>query len=159
VEVAQLSTSELERARAMPVLMKALLFSRIADEDVLASDVDVAAATWASIKLVGHGHREHDRMPVEVGPRQTPAAAGQEGTVGHATKIRCPQINLRGRCPAGSGRAPGTYSGSDLRRDLGQSHSGGRCRSQPGRMRSGVDPITARFALYPGLVSLDLLVP
>jgi hypothetical protein len=124
VQVAQLSPSELERARAMPVLMEALLFPRITDEDVLVSDVDVAAAAWASIKLVGHGHREHDRVPVEVGPRQAPASAGQGGAVGHGTKIRGPrfnlrgrpsdqparpppQINLRGRCPAGSGRAPG----------------------------------------------------
>ena len=107
MQVAQLSPSELERAWAMPVLMKASLFSRIADEDVLASDVDVAAATWASIKLVGHRHRELDRVPLEVDPRQTPSAAGEGGTVGHGTKIRCPQINLRGRCPAGSGRAPG----------------------------------------------------
>ena len=83
MQVAQLSPSELERAWAMPVLMKASLFSRIADEDVLASDVDVAAATWASIKLVGHRHRELDRVPVEVDPRQTPSAAGEGGTVGH----------------------------------------------------------------------------
>jgi hypothetical protein len=107
VQVAQLSQSELERARAMPVLMEASLFCRIADEDVLASDVDVAAATWASIKLVGHRHRELDRVPVEVDPRQTPSTAGEGGTVGHGAKIRCSQINLRGRCPAGSGRAPG----------------------------------------------------
>jgi hypothetical protein len=122
VQSAQIASGEFGGAPAVPVLVPGLFLAHVPDQHVLRPDVDVCTTTGAPVEPLRDGDRQLDPAPIEIGPRQAPAAAGREGAVGHAAKItgvfRCKLDQPAEPLPAGSGRAPGGRFRAATRRKL-----------------------------------------